>query len=122
MLRKSCYHCKYTTLKREGDISIGDFWNGGTEIQDLTDDLGVSIVLINTPKGQEVFSKIKCGNMKECKTKPYQACMKRAAKFPVDRERFWLEYEKRGFSYIAPKYGKYNLKDALYFYKQREKK
>ena len=64
--RDSCYRCKYTTKKRTGDITLGDYWgiekmhpeflmeNGGK----FNLKLGVSCVLLNTEKAMELFSKI----------------------------------------------------------------
>ena len=91
MLRPSCYHCKYA--KREGDITIGDFWNGKAEVNNFIDDLGVSIVMINTLKGEEIFAKIEDGNKKICKTKAYQPSLREAHKYPSGRKTFWLEYK-----------------------------
>lgn len=60
-LRESCYNCKYVGYKRVSDISLGDYW-GYMEtppefIED--DDRGISAVLINTAKGQNIFDSVK---------------------------------------------------------------
>lgn len=50
--RESCYVCQYAQEKRTGDITLGDFW----EIKKFAEhDKGVSCVLVNTPKGQEML-------------------------------------------------------------------
>ena len=52
MLRPSCYACPYTTSNRSSDVTIADFWGiERTRIAAFSDDLGVSLVLANTPKG-----------------------------------------------------------------------
>jgi len=59
-LRDSCYKCKYANIKRISDITIGDFWGLGKEIAfefDTSD--GVSVALINTKKGKQLFNNIK---------------------------------------------------------------
>lgn len=58
-VKEECLHCKYRRFERTSDISIGDYWG---VIDD--DGKGVSLVLLNTLKGKEVFEKI---NKKEFK-------------------------------------------------------
>lgn len=54
--RKSCFSCQFTKKDRTGDISLGDFWG-------LIDDKfknikGISLCLINTNKGKDLFTSI----------------------------------------------------------------
>lgn len=57
--RESCYHCKYKVLPRMvADISIGDFW--GVKNQSKEDMFnGISAVLVNSDKGNELLDNIK---------------------------------------------------------------
>ncbi len=58
-MRKSCYHCNYSNMKRTGDITIGDFW-GVKELNEKYDDKkGTSLVFANTPNGEKLISSIK---------------------------------------------------------------
>ena len=57
--RSSCFHCPFTTTNRQGDISLGDFWGIGRNHPELDDDKGISMILLNTAKGEELFSGIK---------------------------------------------------------------
>ena len=53
--RSSCYQCPYSTSKRCGDITLGDFW-GINEIEpEFNDNKGTSLVLINNKKGENLF-------------------------------------------------------------------
>ena len=54
--RESCYHCQYKVLPRlNSDITIGDFW--GIQNQKNIDMFkGISVVLLNTQKGKEIFN------------------------------------------------------------------
>ena len=57
MIRSSCAACRFKELPRISDITIGDFWGG-----DYTPDErknGVSLVMINSPKGRSVLDAIK---------------------------------------------------------------
>lgn len=53
-----CEKCRYQSLPRFGDLTIGDFW--GIEQKDRTIDVkkGVSAVLCNNTKGRELFLSI----------------------------------------------------------------
>lgn len=55
-LRKSCYSCKYAKLPRIGDISLADFW--GYEGKLENNNQGLSIVVVSTPQGKQLFEKI----------------------------------------------------------------
>ena len=59
ILRDACYSCKYANINRVSDITIGDFWG----IEKVNSKFGssgnVSMVIINTAKGMEVFNQIK---------------------------------------------------------------
>lgn len=57
--RESCYSCPYSSLERPGDISMGDF----TEIKEIDPNFdltkGLSLCILNTEKGQNLFNIIK---------------------------------------------------------------
>lgn len=57
--RESCYHCKYRQLPRvTADISIGDFWGiKGQSQEDMFK--GISVMLLNTERGKELFNSVK---------------------------------------------------------------
>lgn len=57
-LRSSCYNCAYTNLDRVSDLTIGDFWNyfsDNVNSEDIDDDKGISMLLINTQNGKSLF-------------------------------------------------------------------
>ena len=56
MLRESCEHCHFTNTRRPSDLTLADFWGWertGANIN--SDNKGLSLVLVNTPKGKEIF-------------------------------------------------------------------
>lgn len=59
--RESCYNCKYAQHKRFSDITLGDFWGFDTQKGEFpaTTSNGLSLVLINTEKGNTFFEDIK---------------------------------------------------------------
>ncbi len=58
LLCESCYNCKYRG-KRKSDITIADFWGISAVDPDACNKYGTSAVIINTPKGEELFSSVK---------------------------------------------------------------
>lgn len=55
-LRESCFQCPYKKIDREGDITIADFW--GLRNKSLVDNMGTSLVVLNTLKGERLFQKV----------------------------------------------------------------
>lgn len=53
-----CEKCKFQNTKREGDITLGDFWDIGKKKTDIPSNKGVSCVLINNEKGRAFFESI----------------------------------------------------------------
>ncbi len=51
--RKSCYICKYARLNRVADITLGDFW--GFDMSRYSNYQGISLVVVNSEKGKELF-------------------------------------------------------------------
>lgn len=68
-MRPCCTVCKYTTLPRQADISVGDFWGIGNYRPDLRDTKGTSLVLVNSEKGRKIFEQVK-GDMKKVDAMP----------------------------------------------------
>lgn len=56
-IRPSCTQCKFKGFPRVADITLGDFW-GVEKIRQYDTSLGVSAVLLNSIKGEELFSRI----------------------------------------------------------------
>lgn len=57
--RESCYQCPFAGKERIGDITMGDFWGIGNTIPFNNPDKNrVSMLLVNTKKGQKWFHKI----------------------------------------------------------------
>lgn len=59
LLRESCYRCNYTLDNNKADIILGDYWGIKSIAANMFDDNGVSIVIVNSKKGQKIFNNIK---------------------------------------------------------------
>lgn len=57
--RPSCHNCTVRNLKSGADITLGDFWKIQKYVPQIDDDMGVSLVCINTEKGQRLYNEIK---------------------------------------------------------------
>lgn len=57
-LRPSCYDCRFTTVNRQGDITLGDFWGIGRKYPERDDDKGISLIIVNTEKGAKAYGEI----------------------------------------------------------------
>ena len=60
ILRPSCYSCPTRNISSGSDITLGDFWGIDKCYPNFDDDKGVSLVIINSKKGLDVFEKINC--------------------------------------------------------------
>lgn len=56
ILRDSCYNCKFASLPRQGDITIGDLWNVKTLALGLPFEKKCSVVLVNNEKGNKLWT------------------------------------------------------------------
>lgn len=59
LTRESCYSCKYKGNNDLADITLGDYWGIEVTNKDFYDENGVSVLIINTKKGQNFISKNK---------------------------------------------------------------
>ena len=61
ILRPSCYSCNFKGNNRFSDITLADFWGGGYKkyLSEGCDNKGVSLLILNTKKGEELLQKIK---------------------------------------------------------------
>lgn len=57
--RPSCYRCKYANPVRNSDITIADCWGLQKYYPELNAHQGISMVVINSEKGEKVFNNFK---------------------------------------------------------------
>ena len=87
-------------------MTIGDFWGVEKAIPDFNIDGGVSLVLVHTGKGLEVFERIKESvywieiNTKDC----LQPNLIKPTDKSPRRGEFWSDYNNYGIQFILKKY------------------
>lgn len=59
-LRPSCYECPVKAGRSGSDITLGDFWGIENIDSQIDDDKGLSLVMINTDKGDDIFRSLDC--------------------------------------------------------------
>lgn len=58
-VRPSCHDCKIKKLTSSSDITIGDFWGVEKILPNFYDEEGVSIAMVQTERGRELFDAVK---------------------------------------------------------------
>lgn len=96
-LRPSCYECKAKKFKSCSDLSLADYWGGNIIHPDFDDDKGMSLVLVNSAKGEEIFKRVK-NNMECLKTDldhaiKYNPCIVKSVEMNKRRKRFFKKLD-----------------------------
>lgn len=58
-IRPSCADCAFNNKRSLADITIADYWGIDKQFPEFDDDKGVTLVMINTEKGQQLFDTVK---------------------------------------------------------------
>lgn len=115
VLLPSCYQCSYASIKRCSDLTLGDFWGIQNIDPDFDDNKGVSLVIVNSVKGERLLDAIRGElhireyNKDDC----LQHNLREPTPIPAGREQFLTDYRTRGFRYIAVKYAGYTMKNRI---------
>lgn len=121
-LRPHCYACPYAGKGRTADLTIADFWGLKHLHPKEFDERGVSLVLVNSSKGEETFKSLT--NIVKFETTYRNACEKQAnqhspSKKAVTYDQFWSDYARHGFTYILRHYTILNPKRLFKYYVKR---
>ena len=106
IIRPSCESCRFCNVHRPGDLTLGDFWGIEKALPEFHDEKGVSLVLVNTPKGQEAFERIaEKLDRRPAALDAAVAAQPRlrniAVKPSVYRDDFWRKLRREGMDYVA---------------------
>ncbi len=121
-LRPSCYSCKYSTPERVSDITLADFWGIEDYLPELDFSKGVSMVLVNSEKGESAFMKLDS----DIDTYQFEIdiaiksnhCLSTPTKAPQNREVIMQDYQTLTFNEFSKKHimsNKYRLYKLYYF-------
>lgn len=108
ILRETCYNCKFKGNNRAADVTLADFWGIDNICPEMNDNKGVSIVIINTNKGKEIFDYIS-ENMiyKQVELEEalkYNLCYYKSVQKPSNREKIIDNINKIPINKLYKKY------------------
>lgn len=67
IVRPSCHECKFCTVDRASDFTIGDFWGIEKVRPEMDDGMGTSVVIAHTDKAKAIWDEVESGaNWFEC--------------------------------------------------------
>lgn len=104
-IRPSCAKCEFKGIDRKSDITLADFWKIDHK---LDDDKGTSLILVNSPKGKNIFESIannifyKRMNIEDIMEG--NVCFTDSVNINPDSERFLKALDTQKFSKLIKKY------------------
>lgn len=110
--RLSCGSCQYTNYDRPGDITIGDFWGIENSHKEFIDRLGVSLVIINTDTGGDIFKKLNVEMIETKKNDTVQNSLMRPAPVSSRRLQIFQSLKCDGYEKMSEKFAEVNIKGA----------
>lgn len=97
--RNCCAECQFQKIPRQGDLTIGDFWGIEDCNPELDDNKGVSVILVNSEKGQTLLENCKKDFMVLREERLEDAIVKNpnivSSSIPHPARRKFFEYNKR---------------------------
>lgn len=106
-VRPSCYECKFRTIPRVSDFTIGDFVNIGEYSKNLDDDKGTTLMFLHTKKARDLlnsitedFAMVEIENGLSC----IVGGKEKQIQIPKDRSQFFKDYESMEWIEFIQKY------------------
>lgn len=103
--RPSCCDCRFQVLPRQGDFTMGDFWNVRTLDPALDDGLGTSVLLLNSKNAKAAWEAACAGRLKASREFPVRAAYDSGVTYLLQgpapyarQEEFDRLVRERGFS------------------------
>lgn len=107
--RPSCYHCQYKGFPRTADITIADYWGIERVDKNLDNNIGTSMILLNSKKGIEYFEMVK--DKLEWEETNFDSILpgnialrKSIEPAKIDRKTFFEDLDKGTFDDVVKKY------------------
>lgn len=115
ILRPSCTACPFGNSRRVGDITIGDFWAIELLTHKYDDNKGVSLVLLNSQKGIELFKEVSAAAevLESDVTTAFNSQKTSSPAFNPRRDEFVDTFVSKGFAVAYNKYVKESLRTKM---------
>lgn len=110
IIRRSCSVCKYANVNRPADLTLGDFWGVEEFYPQFSDDKGISVVCVNTKKGEHfISSELSLSNADSIEIKKEellrrQPNLSRPTPCNTRYDEFWEDYSRLSFEKLIKKY------------------
>lgn len=107
-LRMSCHNCAFKSRHRQSDLTIADYWGVENVHPHLDDDMGISVIIVNSKKGELLFEKIKENlifqetNLDTCLI--YNPSMEKSVVMDNNRSDFFKNLNNLDFNDLVQKY------------------
>ncbi|MDD4369865.1 MAG: polysaccharide pyruvyl transferase family protein [Anaerostipes sp.] len=109
ILRPSCYQCEFAGLRSGvADLTIGDYWGIENVFPEFDNEIGVSLIKVNTLKGKKIFEDVSM--LMDTKKSTYKDAYKKNHRKPVQLTvracRFLRESEDEDLKTLLKRYQK----------------
>ena len=115
--REACTQCPFASPHRYGDITIGDFWGIENVLPEISDNKGISAVMINTPKGKTLLEAVKSGlavyPCSQADIAAKQPNLSRPSGFSNKADAFRTDLAAMPFEHVLKKYTRVGVKRRL---------
>ncbi len=105
-LRPSCYQCPYTSINRVGDFTLGDFWGLRPDELPEQQELGVSLLMVNTAHASHMFDRLPLARMPFPPERAIAGNPRLASPIarPAERSAFFAAYQLEPFEQVRKKF------------------
>ena len=107
--RPSCYSCQYKGFPRIADITIADYWGIEKVNKNMDNNIGTSMILLNSKKGLAYFETIK--DKLEWEETKFESILggnaalrKSIQPAKINRQEFFKDLDKGTFDDVVVKY------------------
>ena len=100
-LRPSCYDCRFKSISRVSDFTLGDFWGVWSQMPQMNDGKGTSLVFLHSEKARSLWNQISNG-LQFLEVDPDESIKENpsaivSSSLPKRRKEFFDRYEKEDF-------------------------
>lgn len=113
-VRESCYNCRFKTVDRTSDITLGDLWSIGMFDKNKDDNIGTTVVFAHTEKGRLLCKeicqmKIDTDKIVSIDSRKMVECISPANGV----NGFWKKYQEDGFESMIALYVRNTTKSKM---------
>lgn len=107
-LRSCCFACKHKGFPIRADIALGDFWNIDRYDKSLAGINGISLIVIQTEKGKDLFNSVKDELVFKQQEAEIAVCcnpsLVTCPNLTPERGKYFKDYFANGYTYCVKKY------------------